>query len=74
MSNNTLACKANNKYMGKKYDKNIESLYFMYLDGNNLHGLAIVVCYTGRQHTSFMSHAKPRQIIRLYTFISYLLT
>ena len=28
--------KANNKYM-KNYDKNIESLYLMYLDANNLY-------------------------------------
>ena len=32
-----------------------------------------VVCYAGHQHTFFMSHAKPRQIIRLYTFMSYII-
>ena len=32
--------KANNKYM-KTYNKNIESLYLMYLDANNLHMLAM---------------------------------
>ena len=31
--------KANNKYMNN-YHKNIESSHLMYLDGNNLHGLA----------------------------------
>ena len=31
---------ANNKYM-KNYDKNIESLYLMYLDANNLHEWAM---------------------------------
>ena len=28
--------KANNKYMRKEYNENIESLCLMYLDGNNL--------------------------------------
>ena len=32
--------KANNRYT-KNYNKNIESSYLMYLDGNNLHGCAI---------------------------------
>ena len=33
--------KNNDKYMGKKYDENIESSYFMYLDANNLNRWAM---------------------------------
>ena len=31
----------NDKYMGKKYDENIESSYLMYLDANNLNRQAM---------------------------------
>ena len=31
-------CKANNKYMGQKYNKNKKSKYITYLDANNLYG------------------------------------
>ena len=30
--------KANNRYMGKEYNENIELSYLAYLDGNNLYG------------------------------------
>ena len=33
--------KNNDKYMGKKYDENIESSYLMYLDANNLNRQAM---------------------------------
>ena len=39
-ANQHRCAKANNKYM-KKYNKNIESSYFEYLDANNLYGWAI---------------------------------
>ena len=40
MSCNTLVCKTINKYR-KNYNKDIDSLYLMHLDKNNLHGWAM---------------------------------
>ena len=33
---------ANHKYMQEKYNENNENVYLMYLDANNLYGLAMM--------------------------------
>ena len=33
--------KANNKYMGKEYDPLLQAIYILYIDANNLYGLAM---------------------------------
>ncbi len=33
--------RANNKYMGERYDENVESSHIMYLDANNLYGCSM---------------------------------